>query len=37
MSDGTDRCEYCETQEAVMWSDQGKRQCETCAPPGVVH
>lgn len=29
---GQDLCEYCESREASMWSDQGKRQCAECAP-----
>jgi len=28
-------CEYCNTREATMYSDQGRAQCDTCAPPGV--
>lgn len=30
-------CEYCEQNRATMWSDEGKRQCPSCAPPGVSH
>lgn len=26
-------CEYCESESAVEWSDQGKRQCDGCSPP----
>ncbi len=25
-------CGYCESEDAVEWSDQGKPQCATCSP-----
>lgn len=25
-------CDYCESNLAVEWSDQGKRQCMMCSP-----
>ena len=28
----SDQCEYCESREAVEWSDQGKLQCGVCSP-----
>lgn len=27
-------CGYCETRDAVEWSDQGRAQCAECSPTG---